>query len=71
MQVAPCYISFTVSISRLAPQLYEYFILLVLFLSRMKRPGAGGPPNIDPNERAKIDEEYMSLMAELGVSLFP
>ena len=33
----------------------------------MKRPGAGGPPNINPNEKAKIDEEYMSLMAELGV----
>jgi len=33
----------------------------------MKRPGAGGPPTIDPNEKAKIDEEYMSLMAELGV----
>jgi splicing factor 1 len=33
---------------------------------RMKRPGAGGPPTGNPNERAKIDEEYMSLMAELG-----
>lgn len=32
----------------------------------MKRPGAGGPPVVNPNEKAKIDEEYMSLMAELG-----
>jgi len=33
---------------------------------RFKRPGAGGPPVTNPNEKAKIDEEYMSLMAELG-----
>ncbi|XP_050304239.1 splicing factor 1 [Anthonomus grandis grandis] len=31
---------------------------------RSKRPGLGGPP--DAEETAKIDEEYMSLMAELG-----
>lgn len=31
---------------------------------RQKRPGQGGPPL--PGDRAKIDEEYMSLMAELG-----
>lgn len=31
---------------------------------RSKRPGAGGPPS--SNAQAKIDEEYMSLMAELG-----
>uniref|UniRef100_A0A6B2EJ67 Branchpoint-bridging protein n=1 Tax=Phlebotomus kandelakii TaxID=1109342 RepID=A0A6B2EJ67_9DIPT len=31
---------------------------------RSKRPGAGGPPT--SNSQAKIDEEYMSLMAELG-----
>lgn len=31
---------------------------------RSKRPGAGGPPA--SNAQAKIDEEYMSLMAELG-----
>ncbi|XP_055677429.1 splicing factor 1 [Lutzomyia longipalpis] len=31
---------------------------------RSKRPGAGGPPST--NAQAKIDEEYMSLMAELG-----
>ncbi|XP_044262618.1 splicing factor 1 [Tribolium madens] len=31
---------------------------------RQKRPGAGGPPV--PGEKNKIDEEYMSLMAELG-----
>lgn len=29
-----------------------------------KRPGQGGPPSA--NSQAKIDEEYMSLMAELG-----
>lgn len=29
-----------------------------------KRPGKGGPPSAD--DQAKIDEEYMSLMAELG-----
>ena len=33
---------------------------------RMKRPGAGGPPTVNLNEKAKIDEEYLSLMAELG-----
>jgi len=32
----------------------------------MKRPGLSGPPTINANERAKIDEEYLSLMAELG-----
>lgn len=31
---------------------------------RQKRPGQGGPPI--PGDKAKIDEEYMSLMAELG-----
>ncbi|ENN72437.1 hypothetical protein YQE_10928, partial [Dendroctonus ponderosae] len=31
---------------------------------RQKRPGQGGPPMA--GDRAKIDEEYMSLMAELG-----
>ncbi|CAD7085023.1 unnamed protein product [Hermetia illucens] len=31
---------------------------------RSKRPGQGGPPSAD--SQAKIDEEYMSLMAELG-----
>lgn len=31
---------------------------------RQKRPGQGGPPL--PGDKAKIDEEYMSLMAELG-----
>ena len=31
---------------------------------RSKRPGQGGPPAA--NNQAKIDEEYMSLMAELG-----
>lgn len=31
---------------------------------RQKRPGQGGPPQ--PGDKAKIDEEYMSLMAELG-----
>ncbi|XP_055921713.1 splicing factor 1 [Eupeodes corollae] len=31
---------------------------------RSKRPGQGGPPTDD--SQAKIDEEYMSLMAELG-----
>ncbi|XP_055585088.1 splicing factor 1 [Uranotaenia lowii] len=31
---------------------------------RSKRPGAGGPPS--SNNQTKIDEEYMSLMAELG-----
>ncbi|XP_062539896.1 splicing factor 1 [Armigeres subalbatus] len=31
---------------------------------RSKRPGQGGPPT--SNNQAKIDEEYMSLMAELG-----
>ncbi|KXJ74390.1 splicing factor 1 [Aedes albopictus] len=31
---------------------------------RSKRPGQGGPPL--SNNQAKIDEEYMSLMAELG-----
>lgn len=29
-----------------------------------KRPGQGGPPSA--NAQAKIDEEYLSLMAELG-----
>lgn len=29
-----------------------------------KRPGQGGPPSAD--DQAKIDEEYLSLMAELG-----
>lgn len=31
---------------------------------RSKRPGQGGPPI--PGDKAKIDEEYLSLMAELG-----
>lgn len=31
---------------------------------RQKRPGQGGPPVA--GDKAKIDEEYMSLMAELG-----
>lgn len=31
---------------------------------KAKRPGQGGPPN--NNSQAKIDEEYLSLMAELG-----
>ncbi|KAF5270436.1 hypothetical protein FQR65_LT05624 [Abscondita terminalis] len=31
---------------------------------RQKRPGQGGPPQT--GDKAKIDEEYMSLMAELG-----
>lgn len=31
---------------------------------RQKRPGMGGPPIA--GDKAKIDEEYMSLMAELG-----
>lgn len=31
---------------------------------RSKRPGHGGPPV--PGDKAKIDEEYLSLMAELG-----
>jgi splicing factor 1 len=31
---------------------------------RQKRPGQGGPPA--QGDKAKIDEEYMSLMAELG-----
>lgn len=31
-----------------------------------KRPGAGGPPVVNANSTAKIDEEYLSLMAELG-----
>ena len=38
---------------------------------RSKRPGMGGPAaagmGMGPaNDKAKIDEEYMSLMAELG-----
>ncbi|CAG9857649.1 unnamed protein product [Phyllotreta striolata] len=34
---------------------------------RSKRPGQGGPPLPGgPGDKAKIDEEYMSLMAELG-----
>ncbi|EDS26537.1 zinc finger protein [Culex quinquefasciatus] len=33
---------------------------------RSKRPGQGGPPVPGNNNQAKIDEEYMSLMAELG-----
>lgn len=36
---------------------------------RSKRPGAGGPPAT--NAQAKIDEEYMSLMAELGEGPVP
>lgn len=31
---------------------------------RSKRPGQGGPPIL--GDKAKIDEEYLSLMAELG-----
>lgn len=39
---------------------------------RSKRPGMGGPAVVGmgamgpSNDKAKIDEEYMSLMAELG-----
>uniref|UniRef100_A0A1B6EEL0 Branchpoint-bridging protein n=1 Tax=Clastoptera arizonana TaxID=38151 RepID=A0A1B6EEL0_9HEMI len=35
---------------------------------RQKRPGSAGPGGIPPvrQDKAKIDEEYMSLMAELG-----
>lgn len=33
---------------------------------RSKRPGLGGPAAATNNNQAKIDEEYMSLMAELG-----
>lgn len=33
---------------------------------RSKRPGQGGPPLPGLGDKAKIDEEYMSLMAELG-----
>ncbi|KAG4067801.1 hypothetical protein HA402_010487 [Bradysia odoriphaga] len=36
---------------------------------RSKRPGAGGPPS--SNVQAKIDEEYLSLMAELGEGPVP
>lgn len=36
---------------------------------RSKRPGQGGPPAA--NNQAKIDEEYMSLMAELGEGPIP
>jgi len=36
---------------------------------RSKRPGAGGPPS--SNVQAKIDEEYLSLMAELGEGPIP
>lgn len=37
-------------------------------LSRSKRPGEGGPPGSQGGggNKAKIDEEYLSLMAELG-----
>lgn len=33
---------------------------------KAKRPGQGGPPATDSDSQAKIDEEYLSLMAELG-----
>lgn len=33
---------------------------------KAKRPGQGGPPVVNANSQAKIDEEYLSLMAELG-----
>ncbi|CAG9841174.1 unnamed protein product [Diabrotica balteata] len=33
---------------------------------RSKRPGQGGPPLPGQGDKAKIDEEYLSLMAELG-----
>lgn len=33
---------------------------------KAKRPGQGGPPVVSANSQAKIDEEYLSLMAELG-----
>ncbi|KRT80481.1 K Homology domain containing protein [Oryctes borbonicus] len=33
---------------------------------RQKRPGLGGPAAAAAGDKAKIDEEYMSLMAELG-----
>lgn len=33
---------------------------------RQKRPGAGPMPQPNRQDKAKIDEEYMSLMAELG-----
>ncbi|XP_061386600.1 splicing factor 1 [Musca vetustissima] len=33
---------------------------------RSKRPGAGVPGEENENSQAKIDEEYLSLMAELG-----
>lgn len=32
----------------------------------MSRPGSSGPPAVNYDDKAKIDEEYMSLMAELG-----
>jgi splicing factor 1 len=33
---------------------------------RLSRPGAAGPPAVNYDDKAKIDEEYLSLMAELG-----
>lgn len=45
------------------------FILLQCFIlkdCKAKRPGQGGPPVVSANSQAKIDEEYLSLMAELG-----
>jgi len=33
---------------------------------RMSRPGSSGPPAVNYDDKAKIDEEYLSLMAELG-----
>jgi len=39
---------------------------LHIFNYRMSRPGAAGPPVTNYDDKAKIDEEYMSLMAELG-----
>lgn len=33
---------------------------------RSKRPGESGPPGGMGGNKAKIDEEYLSLMAELG-----
>lgn len=44
---------------------YKFFIDFDnLFIELGKRPGQGGPPSA--NSQAKIDEEYLSLMAELG-----
>lgn len=41
-------------------------LLICASFRRLSRPGSAVPTAVNYDDKAKIDEEYMSLMAELG-----